>query len=315
MAAAVPPLVVQKAINAETDVRFWAQTGYKVGQKLDIGNPSDAAMAPVWDAIHGLVLGEYLTHGFITPTHASPDVQAHLANAANAQQQASAHADAAAHAFAAGDQATAHQHAAAADQAHQVAAASAHAAAAAQPLSIVSAGSRAGARRLADSSSPASPGLPSVAQAAKAASSHAHARAHVVKAPPPTRQQAGSLAVPKRPHEWTDAEKRILAQSIDDAINAERAPLVAAHVEQQSRAQKQVAGPVPTVRPTRDGAGPDATAPAVDDQGRVKQPDASKPWIALAVVGGCLGALAAAAQLNKGRASRPAKRPRRSRAA
>ena len=35
-------------LNKETNARFWAQTGYKPGQRLDPNNPLDKAKMPVW---------------------------------------------------------------------------------------------------------------------------------------------------------------------------------------------------------------------------------------------------------------------------
>ena len=43
---AVDPLV--REINRKTDERFWAETGYKPGQRLDRGNPADAEWIPMW---------------------------------------------------------------------------------------------------------------------------------------------------------------------------------------------------------------------------------------------------------------------------
>lgn len=46
-------------INAETDARFWLETGYKPGRKLDRHDPDDAAMIPRWVEIRYRVTHEY----------------------------------------------------------------------------------------------------------------------------------------------------------------------------------------------------------------------------------------------------------------
>jgi hypothetical protein len=40
----------------ETNGRFWAQTGHKRGQRLDMSDPNDRAMAKVWLTLYAAVL-------------------------------------------------------------------------------------------------------------------------------------------------------------------------------------------------------------------------------------------------------------------
>lgn len=82
-------------INRETDARFWAQTGYKVGQKLDSNSPTDKAMIKVWLDIHAKVLREDAA-GKLVVTYNHPAVVDHLAESQAAGQAAAVHLDAAA---------------------------------------------------------------------------------------------------------------------------------------------------------------------------------------------------------------------------
>jgi hypothetical protein len=50
------------AINRQTDLRFWAETGYKVGHPLDRNNPRDRMMLPAWLRARYQVAQEFHTH-------------------------------------------------------------------------------------------------------------------------------------------------------------------------------------------------------------------------------------------------------------
>jgi hypothetical protein len=82
-------------INHETNARFWAQTGYKVGQKLDANNPTDKAMIKAWLDVHAKVLRED-KEGRLVVTYNNPALGEHLRLSEEADQAAAAHLDAAA---------------------------------------------------------------------------------------------------------------------------------------------------------------------------------------------------------------------------
>ncbi len=79
----------------ETDARFWAQTHYKPGQKLDPSDPSDARMIPVWNDIFQKVSAED-ARGALVITYNHPVVAQNLADAQVADQVTAVHLDAAA---------------------------------------------------------------------------------------------------------------------------------------------------------------------------------------------------------------------------
>ena len=126
-ATAAPP--TKAALDAEADARFWAQTGYKPGQKLDAHDVTDRQMAKVWTDVRAKVQAE-ADAGTIAFTYDSPRVKQLLADAAVAHKAAVAHVDAAVRAP---DPQARDQNAAAAAQAMQVAAIRAKQAAALQP--------------------------------------------------------------------------------------------------------------------------------------------------------------------------------------
>jgi len=72
--------VTQKKLYDETDHRFWSQTGYSPGHKLDPHDSFDASMMPVWQAIYAKVLGEY-NHGSVHWTMDQPEIVAAIADA------------------------------------------------------------------------------------------------------------------------------------------------------------------------------------------------------------------------------------------
>lgn len=81
-------------LNDETDSRFWAQTGYKPGQKLDPKNSADKAMAKVWLDIYAKVKKEDAA-GILQLTHTTFGVQDDLNKAAEAHNQVIDHLTAA----------------------------------------------------------------------------------------------------------------------------------------------------------------------------------------------------------------------------
>lgn len=83
----------QKALYAETDARFWAQTGYKPGQKLDPKNRLDAKMIPAYVDIYNKVLRDWRA-GKLEWTFAKPAVVALIGEAKDLSNAAAAHMDA-----------------------------------------------------------------------------------------------------------------------------------------------------------------------------------------------------------------------------
>ena len=121
-------------LDRETDARFWAQTGYRPGQKLDPSSPTDKAMMPVWMDVYRKVKAE-ADAGTLVTTFDHPEVAQHLADADVANRAAAAHLDAA---VAAPDPATAQQNVVAATTAAQISAQKARDAAATQPPTVSS---------------------------------------------------------------------------------------------------------------------------------------------------------------------------------
>jgi hypothetical protein len=91
--AITPNAEDQKALYAEADARFWAQTGYKPGQKLDPKNPLDAKMIPTYANIYSKVLREWQT-GKLEWTFAKPAVVQLINDAKDLSAAAAAHMDA-----------------------------------------------------------------------------------------------------------------------------------------------------------------------------------------------------------------------------
>ncbi len=96
-------------LDKETDARFWAQTGYKPGQKLNPANVADRAMTKVWMDIFAKVKAED-TAGKLVLTYNHPHVEQHLDNAQQANAAAIAHVEAGNVAAAAGDDTQAAYH-------------------------------------------------------------------------------------------------------------------------------------------------------------------------------------------------------------
>lgn len=125
----------------EADARFWAQTGYKPGVKLDPKNPADAAMMPAYQSVYKTVLASWQRGELADPnapgwTFKHPQVAASLA-AASASSANTASALAAAQAATkAGDHATATQHLENANLEHATTVQQVSAAASVQPRSV-----------------------------------------------------------------------------------------------------------------------------------------------------------------------------------
>ena len=79
----------QKMLYDETDARFYAQTAYAVGRKLDPNNWIDQPFIKVWDDIYRKVLADYQAHKLVT-THDHPIVQGFLRGARAALDKAGA---------------------------------------------------------------------------------------------------------------------------------------------------------------------------------------------------------------------------------
>lgn len=90
---------IQHDLYAETDARFWAQTGYKPGQKLDPKNPLDKKQIPVYVDIYNKVLTQW-RNGTLTFTFNHPAVAQSLNDAAAASAAAIASMTSAAEALA-----------------------------------------------------------------------------------------------------------------------------------------------------------------------------------------------------------------------
>lgn len=84
-------------IDKETDARFWAQTGYKPGIKLDMSIPTDRTQGLVWNAIHAQVVAEDQA-GKLRLTYNHPTVQQGIANAKAADAVTAANLELAKHA-------------------------------------------------------------------------------------------------------------------------------------------------------------------------------------------------------------------------
>lgn len=90
-----PARASKDVLNKETDARFWAQSGYKVGQKLNPSNPADRAMMKLWLDIFHKVEAEDET-GHLVTTWDHPEVANYLQEATAARQVAEDHLEQAA---------------------------------------------------------------------------------------------------------------------------------------------------------------------------------------------------------------------------
>lgn len=124
--------VSKSVLDREADARFWAQTHYKIGQKLDPADPIDRTMVPVWLDIWHKVRRED-EGGRLVLTYNHPEVERHLDDAAIASHAADGHLQAA---VAEPDPDVATSHARAAADAARAAADSARKAAQRQPPTV-----------------------------------------------------------------------------------------------------------------------------------------------------------------------------------
>lgn len=119
-------------LDRETDARFWAQTHYRVGERLNAADPTDRAMMKVWLDIFAKVKREDQA-GQLVLTYTHPAVEQYLDDARLAMQAAEAHLDAAAKEP---DPVRSQQHADAATRATSTASSATYAAAALQPATV-----------------------------------------------------------------------------------------------------------------------------------------------------------------------------------
>lgn len=80
----------QSIIDRETDARFWAQTGYKPGQRLDMAIAQDLAMVPVWLDTFAKVRAEDEA-GRLVVTYNHPEVERGIRDAKLAHEATAAH--------------------------------------------------------------------------------------------------------------------------------------------------------------------------------------------------------------------------------
>ncbi len=82
-------------LDREADARFWAQTQYKIGQKLDPKDPADRKMVKVWMDIFAKVQREDRA-GELVLTYNHPQVEQHLEDATAAASATRDHLEGAA---------------------------------------------------------------------------------------------------------------------------------------------------------------------------------------------------------------------------
>jgi hypothetical protein len=242
-------------LDRETDARFWAQTHYRVGHRLDPENPSDRAMMKVWLDIYAKVKREDQA-GRLVLTYNHPAVEQHLGDAQLAMQAAAAHLDAAA---SESDPVRAQQHVEAATVATTTASTANQAAAALQPPTV----------------------SPSVVHAAAHEAAHGAAvppPAPIVEQLPPAHPAVSSIAAqPVLPREIAEAPpappapsnampRRHQQLAVAQAVSAP-AVAVAVHEEAQARAN-QGAPPATGSLPAQTIAETRAIAVAVAEQAK-----------------------------------------------
>jgi hypothetical protein len=74
---------IQDTLDRETDARFWAQTGFAPGRKLDPKSKIDAAFVPVWLAVFKKVKAEWAAGKLVT-TYDHPAVVSLIKDAKDA---------------------------------------------------------------------------------------------------------------------------------------------------------------------------------------------------------------------------------------
>mgnify|MGYP001618059342 CR=1 FL=1 len=212
-------------LDRETDARFWAQSHYKVGRKLDPRNPTDRAMAKIWLDVRAKVGAEDRA-GRLVLTYDSPHVVRRLGDAKIASQAADAHVSAA---IAEPDLVAVGRHAIAAAIAAAAASTAAHDAASVQPPTISPVVADAAAQEAAASAGlpppdPVSPNLPPGHPAtSEAAGPVLHPEATQDPMPP---ESSGGLSSPYG---------RTLAGSAElDLARALNAPSVAVSVHERA---------------------------------------------------------------------------------
>ncbi len=223
-------------LDKETDARFWAQTHYKIGRKLNRTDPTDRAMSKIWLDIRAKVGAEDRA-GRLVLTYDSPHVVRRLGDAKNASQAADAHVSAA---IAEPDLATVGRHAIAAAIAAAAASVAAHDAASVQPPTVSPIVADAAAQEAAASAGlpspdPISPSLP--------------------PGHPATSEAAGPVLHPEEAQDPMPPESagdprlsygKILAGSAElDLARAINAPSVAVSVHERAANRQSSTGPTP----------------------------------------------------------------------
>lgn len=234
----------KNTLDREADARFWAQTGYKVGQKLDPTDPNDRHMVQVWIDVRRKVEAEDAA-GRLRTTYDHPDVHGGLSDAETASAAAAAHLEAAA---SEADPEVARGHTEAAAQAATAASEGAARAAAAQPATVSpSVAERAAARVASEVGIPHDPitaSLPTDHPALASPSAAPSAQEFYLDA-------AAELALggPPRPRIGTLDEHLAAAQAVAALRNAVDAHAVA-HVRPGGRLGTREPGTIDQIRRT-----------------------------------------------------------------
>lgn len=66
------PESLHRQLVMEANKRFWDQTGYKRGQRLEQSNAADRAKMPIWMAIYQDVLREHAAGQIVPPPRVTP---------------------------------------------------------------------------------------------------------------------------------------------------------------------------------------------------------------------------------------------------
>ncbi len=220
-------------LDREADARFWAQTHYKIGRKLNPSDRTDRAMAKIWRDIRAKV-GSEDRAGKLALTYNDPTVERRLGDARLASQAADAHVSAA---IAEPDLAIAGRHAAAAAVAAAAASTAAHEAADAQPPTVSPIVADAAAQEAAEAAGlpsplPVSPNLPSDHPAVSSEAAGPVLHPDMAQDPmPPESTLSAPLHVDHGPRQL-------------DLARAITSPSVAVTVHERA-AQRQAAGALP----------------------------------------------------------------------
>jgi len=254
----------REILTRETDARFWSQTGYKPGQKLDPNNPTDKAWAAVWLDIFKKVQRES-DAGKLVTTYDHPEVAQHLSDAAVAGKAAAAHADIAA---SAPEAKTAQENVVAATTAQGISTQKAREAAAKQPPTV-------DPKLVKDAGQSAAKSPPPAQAPASAHIAHTHTREHAYEHARAVHEES-----PARAALYKEANIRFWkrtnykpGQSLDMTIEQDRKMAkvwmdIFHQVQREARAgtlvftPPEVGPPVPPAAPSPVGPPPRVPAPA-----------------------------------------------------